>query len=515
MNLARAKPHSAFATTFLCATVLLCSFSDAPSFAIPFQVQEETLPSGLKVLIVERHDSPTVYCGLFFRVGSVNERPGITGLSHLIEHMMFKGTKTLGTSDPFRDAEYNAAIDKLALQIRGFSLKESELQWRGRALSEGDEKKRSSLQGEMAALVAEQKKVIVKDEIWKLYLENGGTGLNASTGNDSTQYFVQLPSNKVELFFWIESDRFQHPVFREFYSEREVVKEERRLRMESAPGGLAEESFDTLFWGAHPYQWPVVGRMGDLDTMTLDDAEHYFRTYYRPSNAVAVFVGDVKSEEIARLARLYLGKLKNDSIEPPPVPAHRTTSPGERRMTSKTDAPNSVEVRFHTVARLHDDCAPLTLISSILNGMSGRLHNRLVKEKKLAVSASAYSWNLPYGGIFSVTVEPADGVDHEKIEDAIDEELEDLKRELVGERELQKAKNRRLADIIDDYRSNGSIGAGIASAELFGSWKDIFARQESIGKVTADDIRRTAAKYLDPSSKYVHYVKRTEKGERR
>ena len=259
------------------ALALMTAVPQDTGFQLP--VEEHVLDNGMRILIIPRRDVPRIYCSLWWRVGSVNERAGVTGLSHFFEHMMFMGTDVIGTTDRKRDGELNAAIEKTMSRIRKLKLRRLEDKRRG--LEEPDKRKKryETLWKKYEGYVAEQKKITIPEHLSKLYQANGGIRLNATTSYDRTNYFVELPANKVELFFWLEGDRFHKPVFRSFYPEREVVKEERRMRTDSTPTGLIREAYLASFWQSHPYRWPVIGWMSDIDQYTLADAEAYFKAH--------------------------------------------------------------------------------------------------------------------------------------------------------------------------------------------------------------------------------------------
>ena len=313
--------------------VLIALGGSALAQEIP--VVERTLPNGMKFLMVERHDQPSIACGWMARVGSVNERPGITGLAHLFEHMMFKGSRTIGTKDAARDLELNALQDGVQAEIRKEMSLLREKQRRGEIQDMADPAVRTPrLQGlltEFERLVKEQRELIVKDEIWRLYQEAGASGLNANTSQDRTFYIVGIPSNKLELWMWLESDRIANPVFREFYSERDVVREERRQTHESRPGGFAAEAFNAMVWSALPYHWEVIGWPSDIAQVTREQANEFYATYYAPNNVTAILVGDFDPEKAWALAPRYFSRLPANprgvpegvTQEPPPAAVRR------------------------------------------------------------------------------------------------------------------------------------------------------------------------------------------------
>lgn len=310
-------------TLVLCVGLLPLN---AQELSIQKQVIERILPNGLKVLMVSRPEIPTVRCTLAFRVGSVNERPGITGISHMHEHMMFKGTQTMGIKPGTLalDNQLNDQIDALEAQI----VKE-DLKVKGR-----DENKIIALKKQVSDLIArERAETIVSEEIWGAYQEAGGTGLNASTGNEMTQYYVTLPKNKLELYMALEADRLVNPVFREFYSERDVLVEERRMS-ENGAGFFFNEQLNATFYAATPYTWEVVGWMSDLQHITKDELKAYRAQFYRPDNAVLVLAGGVDIEPAMALVNKYFGSIKNP---PGSAPRVRTEEPS-RSITARSTA---------------------------------------------------------------------------------------------------------------------------------------------------------------------------------
>ena len=291
--------------TFFPAVVLAvaAALSGAPSavaatVAAAVPVEEFTLDNGMRFLLVRRPEQATVMGGWVAHVGSANERPGITGVAHFFEHMMFKGSRTIGTKDAARDqADPGRAGGAAGADPRPVRRRQRE-RWRKGEIEDPFDPAarpagaRSSSKREFAQLVDEQRELMVKDEFDKIYTEAGGSGMNATTNPDSTIYWITVPANKLELWFWMESDRLLQPVFREFYSERDVVQEERRLRIESTPTGPFDEQFNAMFWTSHPYKWDTIGWTSDLRTLSMADAEEFFDTFYAPNNLTAALVGN-------------------------------------------------------------------------------------------------------------------------------------------------------------------------------------------------------------------------------
>ena len=470
------------------------------------QVEEFTLANGMRWLLYEKHDSPTIAAGWTAHVGSVNERPGITGISHFFEHMMFKGTRTIGTKNIDEDLRIIDEQEKLRDQMR-VELGVMREKWRRGEISdlqspESATDRYRELDKQFDALVAKQREIIVKDQLDQIYTKNGGEFLNAFTSEDQTAYFLRIPSNRLELWAWLESDRLLNPVFREFYSERDVVFEERRLSTESTPLGKFDEALAATFWEASPYKSPVVGWASDIPMYTLQQAKDYFATYYAPNNITGVLVGDFKTAEIKPLLERYFGRLKRGP-EPPEVVTLEPKSLGEKRFNAEADTSPTVRVWWQGVPIVHKDFAVLDLMTDVLSGRTGRLTKALVLDQKIANNASAYVNGQKYGGIVGAEVTVKDGQDPAKVEAALYEVLDKLKTEPVPDQELQKVKNQAKANA---YRrlSNGTfIMFQLLNDDGLGDWKMINTASEAVDAVTAADIQRAAKQYFTKETRAV------------
>ena len=503
----------------IAATTILLLLSCMPLVAQQVQVQEHVLSNGLKLLMVPRKGDPNVAAGWIAKVGSVNERPGITGVCHLFEHMMFKGTHVIGTRDIRKDLELLAEIDGVKAEIR----KEEQAQIQRLRLGEisnlTDPKNRTAhhkeLLEQLEALQKQEKDLIVKNEFDKIYTSEGASGMNAGTSHDFTVYFINVPTNKLELWFWMESDRLLNPVFREFYSERDVVREERRLRTESTPTGKFEEEFDAAFWTSSPYLWPVVGWPSDLDGLTRDEALAFFSIYYAPNNLTACLVGDFDPSHAIDLAERYFGRLKRNPHQPEPVRTREVEQLAEKRMIAYAETNPEVEVRYHTVADGHVDDYPLTVMGSLLTGRTGRLYKSLVLDQKVANSASAGQDSLKYEGSFSLRGVAKPGNTPEQVEQALYGEVEKLQKEKVPDHELQKVKNQFNAATFRRLQSNFGLMIQLLLADSGRGWQSFNEDPGKIQAVTADDIQRVANKYLKPENRAVaiYYTKKSEEKE--
>src|SRR5712691_11945930 len=306
--------------------VLLFFFVSAgplPLQAQKLPVVETNLANGMRLLMVERHDEPSVAGGWVAHVGSSNERPGITGIAHLFEHMMFKGTPTIGTKNYKKDLEIISAQERIRDQMR---LEERKMRAEYRLgkiddlmKPENKTERYKELEKEFDKLIAEQRDILVKNEYDQIYSGNGGSSMNAFTSDEMTAYFVNVPANKLELWMWMESERILHPVFREFYAERDVVFEERRMRTDSTPLGKFEEQLSAMFWEALPYNWPTVGWPSDIPAISKAQADEFYALYYSPQNITLILVGDFKPERAAALARTYFERIPRGPKNPPDV----------------------------------------------------------------------------------------------------------------------------------------------------------------------------------------------------
>ena len=486
---------------------------------LKLDVKEHVLSNGMRILMLPNHTVPRVVCHIYFKVGSINERPGITGLAHIHEHMMFKGTKIMGVSDFAKDAEIDKKIDELMDQIY------RQKYW---ASDGGDKAKIALLQKQVDNLAQSEKQYIIKDDLWNLYMKNGGTGLNASTGNENTGYYVTLPANKVELQMLLESDRMMNAYFREFYSEKNVIMEERRLS-ENQAGYFFNEQVNAAFFAASPYHWDVIGWMDDLKKVTKADLIEFHNAYYVPNNAVAVYVGDFDPRTIIPMAEKYFGRVpKGPDVEP-----IRTSEPpqfSEKRMYGDGPAPTSLQIMFHAPKEGDPDAAPLSILASILGGGgggmrgfepdpeaaaagsqvtrgqrgggfgggggTGRLNKILVQEKQLAVSVSASSQAQWYVGAFQFRATPRldENIQPEELEKELWAEIEKVKKDGVTPEEMQKAKNRAESSFIRSLSNTMGLAGRIGRSELNRGWRSIVTSLDDLTKVTNDDIKRVAAK---------------------
>jgi len=466
------------------------------------RMTEFTLDNGMKFLVLERHEAPVVSFHTYADVGAVDEVKGITGMAHLFEHMAFKGTMTVGTTDSKLEAKALAQADQ-AFEAMKLERRKGE---------RADEVKLEELQKQLAEAQEEAQKYMVHDEFEEAFVREGGAGFNAYTSQDATQYIVSLPSNKIELWMSMESDRFGNPVLREFYKEKNVVMEERRMSTENQPVGRLLEEFLAIAYKAHPYGEPIVGHMSDLETLTRTEAKMFFKKFYLPSNLTVAIVGDVDPKQIKELAETYFSRIPS-SPKPDPVETVEPPQLGQRRVIVQDPAQPFVLIGYHKPNINHSDNAVFDAITEIAGvGRTSRLYKSLVKEKKVAVAASGFP-GMPgdkYPSLFLFYAVPARDHTNQECEEAIYAEIEKLKNEQVLPEELAKAKTRSRASLIRQLDSNSGLASQLTFYNVItGDWRNLFKQLDDIDKVTADDIQRVAKQYFTTKNQTVGIIDTT------
>jgi predicted Zn-dependent peptidase len=505
----------------------------------------------MKILVVERPEIPTVACVVKFRVGSVDERPGITGIAHILEHMLFKGTDAWGTTDYEAEKpllakterlyhEIVAARAALPLDIRrdtetydavvrvshALAVKEATPAARRDAALEAEI---ASLKAEAAPLRAlgsavakvfdleaefckvqeEAEHFVVDDEDWAILDRQGAWGLNASTGNDSTQYFYSLPANRLELWALIESGRMRNPVLRQFYKERDVIMEERRMRTDNSPQGRLWEQLNALAFSGHPYHWPVIGWASDIAAISRTQTEQFFKRYYAPNRAIACVVGDVKFDQVKALLERYFGDIPRQP-DPEPVQTVEPKQLGERRGIVKYDNLQvpMLAVAYHRPGLGHPDFYVLDVITGLLSGgNSARLPRDLFFKGGIG-QCSTNNGDSLYPDLFSFIGQPMvqNGKTLADLEKGVAEQVRLLREEPVSERELQRVRNQNYAGLVRNMESNMGLAQTLSSYEVLHRWDYINSYQERIDAVTAADIQRVARKYFHDDNKTVLHL---------
>jgi predicted Zn-dependent peptidase len=417
----------------------------------------------------------------------VNEKPGNTGIAHLLEHLLFKGTTSVGTLDFAREAPLLEEMDRLHVSILA-----------AEELTPPDTATVSSLIERIRMLEEEASHFANSSELHEILSGAGARNLNATTTSESTTYFVELPSNKAELWFVLEADRMQNPVFREFYTERGVVAEERRLRLENSPGGLLYEAHMAAAFQTHPYGTPVVGHMEDLQRLSRKDVESYFRRFYGPNNAVVAIAGDIDPDQILTWAREYLGPIPRGE-KPPPVRILEPKQRGERRVEVVFDAEPALRIGWKVPPAQAEDASALYMLASLLTGgRSSRIYRRMVLVDRIASGVtSTIEPGQMYPGLFSIQASPLHPHTPRELEDAIYEELESLKETPPEESELQRVRNQLEASEVRRLRSNFGLALQVAgSASLYGDWQTTFDLSRKLLEVSPQDIQRVVTTYF-------------------
>ena len=472
-----------------------------PSVGLAERVVQHKLANGLTVLLVERHQSPVVSINVTFGVGGINEHNGMTGIAHLYEHMAFKGTRTLGTKDYERERPLLEELERLQNRIE-----QERERLRGGGQEEAGSPALKELRQAFTELQERAGQLVLGNEMAMLYQRHGGVGLNASTGKDVTRYTVSLPANRLPLWAAVESDRMANPVLREFYKERDVVLEERRLRTDDSPAGLLYEAFAAAAFQAHPYGFPTIGWASDIQSLTPAATERFFRTYYGPANAVVAIVGDITPSEVIDLIERTFG-----NIPPAPaIPSVVTVEPpqrGERRVEVEFDAEPSLLIGYHKPALGHPDDYVFDVIDSILSeGQTSRLYRHLVREKRVAASVDTQP-GFPGAlapNLFVVHAVPLAPHTTVEVEAAITGQVDRLKTDPVSPEELQKVLNNLDAELLRSLRSNSGLASQLAYFQTIAKdWRYLLAARDRIARVTPDDIQRVASKYLVRSHRTV------------
>lgn len=503
------NPRQNFFLSSAVLAIACCSPVDVGIvFAQKIEPRVETLDNGLKLLLVERREQPVFAGCLIYDVGSVNDPRNQSGIAHLFEHMLFKGSRIIGTTDYEAEKAIIDQEESLRERMNVEMDRMREMKRRGKINDVLDPAQwtpeYTAMKKEFDALVEKHRSFIKNNELFNLYTTNGGAGLNAGTSEDFTIYFVQLPSNKLELFFWLEADRMQNGIMREFYVERDNVREERRLRTESTPTGKLDEAFDAMFWQAHPYGVPVLGWASEVESISAQDCRDFYKIYYAPNNARLVLVGDFDSNKVIELAKKYFGPIPRGAQPPDPVITEEPRPLAERRFDGVAETNPRVTIRYHGVALGHPDEAALDVAGELLSGKTGRLYKRLVAKDEIAIGQpGASNSSRKYAGYIELDAVVKEGKTPEDVEKAMLEEVAKLSDGEISDHELQKVKNQVLASSVNRLRSNNGLMFQIALTDTWYDWRHLNEAPDRMMKVTSDDVHRVVKQYLDPRTRTV------------
>lgn len=462
------------------------------------RVRKVVLENGMTFLLLDRGMAPVFSAQLKVKVGNIEEEPGASGLAHFFEHMAFKGTDKIGTKDfaaekPILDRVLALGTEIAAMKKAG---KPPE------AYAELLEKRR--------ALEAEENRLIVKNEYVSLFQRNGGADLNASTSNDFTTYYVSLPANKLEMWAYMESQRLQNRVFREFFTEVDVVAEERRMRIDSSPDGRLYEAYTDLGFDKSPYKRHPIGSAADIQVYTPGEAQDFYSRYYIPSRMVAVLVGRFDVNDAEKIVRKYFSPLPSREDRPKEISSETPDASYPRAVTLREDGQPRFYFGYHRPAHPHPDDNVLDVIQDLLcQGRASRLFKRLILEDRKASQVTCYS-SIPgarLDSLFTFYATPLTGHSNAEVKKVIEEEIFKMVREGPTQEELDVVKNRIDAQLVYSLKSNGGIASTLAFYEsLTGDWKYMYDSQNRIHAMTADDVKRVMALYFTPSREVAAYL---------
>lgn len=460
-----------------------------------------TLKNGLKILMLEKHFSPIISFNMTFKAGNVDNEQGKTGLAHMAEHMAFKGTKTINTLNYKKE---KVLLEKIEDANQKLTIEENK--------EPRNEERIKRLENDFKELLKEADKLIIKNEYVKIYKELGSSGLNAGTSTDYTTYMVSLPSNRLEDWMIIESDRFKNPVLREFYMERAVVMEEKRMG-ESDPNKVLWEALFSHAFVAHPYKNPTIGWSDDLKKYTATDAKNFFSKFYAPNNATLAIVGDINPTEVIKFAEKYFSSWKRKNI-PPVDYTKEPRQKAEKRISLFFKAQPTLRMGFHNGGFNGADMPALIVLSEVLSGgKTGRFYKTMVEGRKIALYAGAYH-STPgnrYPSLFIIAAAPKKPHTLEEVEDAIMEEIEKIKKEAPSKWEMDRIINNYEADLIKQLESNSGMAQSLSSGQqILGDWKNDWQVLDKIKKLKPEDISKAAREYLIKENKTIVFLRMPE-----
>lgn len=458
------------------------------------KVEEFTLDNGMKFLFLKRPDIPVFSAVILVKAGSVDEPRGKTGVAHVFEHMAFKGTTTVGTKNYKKEKPLLEKIEKLGGKLT-----------RLKRTPGADLKEIESLRIEFDELRSEHQEWMIDNEFDVIYQKNGANYLNAGTSQNQTAYMVSLPQNRLELWARMETDRLMNPVFRQFYNERDVIMEERRMGTDNNPSGHLWEEFAAAAYTAHPYGDPVIGWMDDIQGLTIEDARIFHGKYYVASNIVVAIVGDLLLRDVKQIAESYFGRLPLRPLPDRSIP-QEPQQKAERVVRIERDAEPSIMLGWHIPNYPSPDNSTLQVMADILGkGRTSRLYKRLVLQDRLAIqlNVNADTLNL-YPGLFTIDVDLYPDVDPQKVIDTIMEEIHGLVTTPPSDFEIAKIKKSLVVDFINSLDANLWLAMQLAYFDyLLGDWQKMGNFMADIENVTSADVVSMVNTYFSDSGRTI------------
>lgn len=457
------------------------------------QVTEFRLDNGLKFIVMEKHQAPVVSFVTYADVGAVDEPDGKTGMAHFLEHLAFKGTTRIGTKDYQAEKPLLNRLEQLDAEIKT-------------AKADGKQDEVARLQAEFEQVESQAAKLVKENEFFQIVSQTGGD-LNAATYLDKTVYYYSFPAKKLELWMSLESERFLEPEFRrEFYKERDVILEERRLRVENSPPGMITEKFLDTAFKVHPYRRPGIGYEEDIRNLTPKDVQQFFERYYIPSNLTIAIVGDVNPAEVKKLAQIYFGRYqaKTQQISQIPVEPPQTQM---REVAVQLQSQPLYTEGYHRPALTHPDDVVYDIITSLLCcGSTSRLYKSLVEQQQLALDIAANP-SMPdnkYPNLIVFSATTTSGHTLDELAATLHKEIDKLKTEPISATELQRVKTQIKAAVLNSLYSNMGMARVLSEYEAkTSSWRNSFKYLDAIAAVTPADIQRVAEATFRPENRTI------------
>ena len=457
------------------------------------RISEFTLENGMKFIVMERHQAPVISFMTYVKAGGADEEDGKTGAAHYLEHLAFKGTPRIGTTDYEAEQVWLDTLDTLFEQM-----KQAEI--------DGDADALNALKTQFEEAKQQASQYALQNQYSQIVDQAGGVGLNATTSADETRYFYSFPSNKLELWMSLESERFLEPVFREFFEEKDVILEERRMRIDNSPVGMMVEQFLATAFQVHPYRRPIIGYEADLKAMSRQDVRDFFDAHYTPDHIICAVVGDVDPQRVQDLAERYFGRyVARPNGVTPVVDEPAQTEAREITLTLPTQ-PWYFE-GYHVPSVQDENHLAYQMLGSILvGGRTSRLYKSLVEDQQIALSVQNLSDfpgdRFPNLMVLYALTAPNHTID--EIAEAIATELERIATEPVEQRELDRVKTQWRASLLRTLDSNRGMASLLPNFEAkTGSWRNLFEDLRAIDSLTPNDILTVAQSTFRPENRTV------------